>query len=86
MTDVRALQTLLDGGVTDPATLLAAFPGGPVVIPDDGNEHHCPCGRGGYSVWDGDGWLRGKARVVTDDEGRTVSSCHGCDRELEAGT
>lgn len=28
MTDVRALQVLLDGGVTDPTALLAAMPSG----------------------------------------------------------
>lgn len=85
MTDVRALQIPLDGGVTDPRALFAAFPDGPVVIPDDGKEHACVCGRGGYSVWDGDGWLRKGKHVVTDDDGRTVHECHRCDRELEAG-
>lgn len=38
----------------------------PVVIPDDGQEHSCPCGASGYRTWDCDGW---RPPIVVDDEG-----------------
>jgi hypothetical protein len=84
MRDVRNLQAMLSEGITDPALLYRQLDG-PVVIPDDGKEHSCPCGSSGYRVWDGDGNLRKGHYAVTDDEGRIVHACHGCDRELEAG-
>lgn len=79
--DVRALQALLDGGVTDPATILAAIPG-PVLIPDDGGEHDCRCGAGSYRVWSS-GWV---PPLVVDFEGVPVLFCTGCGVELEAAT
>lgn len=51
-----------------------------VEIPDDGAEHACVCGSGGYSVWDGDGMAR--RRFVTGDEGRACPWCDRCGREL----
>jgi hypothetical protein len=50
-----------------------------VLIPDDGAEHKCVCGRGMFHVWDTDGWA---GRWVCDDDGRAQSTCPGCDREL----
>lgn len=54
----------------------------PVLIPTDGQEHQCPCGFGGLSVWDCDGW---RSPVVVDDEGRRVWACPRCDREVAVG-
>lgn len=78
--DVRNLQALLGEGVTDPVTLWNQIDQ-TVVIPHDDQEHACVCGRI-YRAWDNDGWLADL--VVCDDEGRTVSWCAGCERNLEA--
>lgn len=85
MTDVRALQAILDGGITDPALILAAMPLDPLEetmkIPDDGKEHDCRCGDGPYRVWVTE-W---RPPFVTGFEGRPVLFCQGCGAEFEVG-
>jgi hypothetical protein len=87
MRDVRNLQAMLSEGITDPALLYRQLEdAGPLEIPDDGKEHRCSCGEYLYRAWDGDGFAFAAYGhlLVTDDEGRTVESCRGCDRELVA--
>lgn len=55
---------------------------GPVIIPSDGKDHPCLCGKADYRADDCFGFAP-ELRVV-DVEGRPVSYCHHCERELEA--
>lgn len=56
MTDVRALQIMLDGGVTDPRALLAALPSGTTedaaravaALSAQALEEGCDCGPGDW--------------------------------------